>query len=236
MIQAVIFDMDGVLIDSEGDYLEWIIGYAKKRGYDIPKEILKKTIGLSSSMIADFFMDLMGENAGKKFWYEFVEESYTYPFDYQKALNPGVKTLLQKLREHRILTGLASASDPKDIEMMLCANDLEKYFDVVLSGADFVESKPNPEIYLAAAEKLGVLPEACMIIEDSEYGIESGKAAGSTVIAVEDNRFGFEQNRADYLVRNLEEVWDILLVAQKGKKGLSVDANSVRRSSAYVPL
>ena len=111
-----------------------------------------------------------------------------------------------------MLTGLASVSDHKDIEMMLCSNNLEKYFDVVLSGADFVESKPNPEIYLAAAKKLGVLPETCMIIEDSEYGIESGKAAGAMVIAIEDTRFGFVQNRADYLVKNLEEIWDILLL------------------------
>lgn len=210
MVLAVIFDMDGVIIDSEAAYLDWITSYSEKRGYTISKEELQRTIGLSSSMIADTFDRLLGKGIGEKFWYEFVEESYTYPFDYQEALNPGIRALLQTLREHGIRIGLASASDRRDIDAMLCANRLGEYFDVILSGADFAESKPNPDIYVTAARKLGVLPVNCVVVEDSDYGIEAGKAAGATVIAIEDTRFGFDQRKADYLIKDMCEVWGIL--------------------------
>lgn len=211
MIDAVIFDMDGVLIESEGVYLEWILNYSNMEGYNLSKEVLQKTIGLSSVMSAEYFDEILGKGKGQVFWNNFMEKSDSYPFDYKKALNPGALKLLIALKENNIKAGLASASDYREIDAMLDANNLRDYFDVVLSGADFAKSKPSPEIYLTAARKLNVSPECCIVIEDSPYGIEAGKHAGAMVIAIEENRFGFNQSKADYLVKSLNSVWDIVI-------------------------
>lgn len=207
MIEAVIFDMDGVLIDSEGIYIEWLSDYARKMGYSMTEEMLVKTVGLSSDMSADYFDSVLGKGLGRHFWYGYLELCDTCPFDYSQVLNPGVRDLLEQLKNSHLKIGLASASDRKDIEDMLEANDIGRYFDVVLSGAEFQESKPNPEIYLKAINELDVLPERCVVIEDSDYGIRAAKSAGAQVIAKEERRFGFSQAEADIVVKDMTEVW-----------------------------
>lgn len=81
---------------------------------------------------------------------------------------------------------------------------------MILSGTDFVKSKPDPEIYLTAIEKVNSVPEECVIIEDSTYGIAAGKVAGATVIGIEERRFGFDQQEADYLVKDMNAAWSMI--------------------------
>ncbi|CCK19450.1 hypothetical protein BN193_04495 [Lactococcus raffinolactis 4877] len=88
--------------------------------------------------------------------------------------------------------------------------ELLPYFEVVLSGDDFEESKPNPEIYEVAMARLGVVPEETLVIEDSEKGIAAGVDSGATVWGIKDNVFGLDQSRADELFDNLTEIADRL--------------------------
>lgn len=199
--------MDGVLIDSEGIYIEWLSDYARKKGYPMTEDVLVKTVGLSSEMSADYFDSVLGKGRGRRFWDGYLELCDTCSFDYSQILNPGVRDLLEQLKNSHLKIGLASASDRKDIEDMLEANDIGGYFDVVLSGAEFQESKPNPEIYLKAINELDVVPERCIVIEDSDYGIRAAKRAGVRVIAKEEKRFGFSQAEADIVVKNMAEAW-----------------------------
>jgi len=82
----------------------------------------------------------------------------------------------------------------KKIEIVLSQCVLENYFEVILSGEMFDQSKPNPDIYLTAAKKLGFNPEECLVVEDSIYGITAAKLAGMYTVALEESRFGIDQS------------------------------------------
>ncbi|MDM5144080.1 Phosphorylated carbohydrates phosphatase [Lactococcus lactis] len=95
--------------------------------------------------------------------------------------------ILEFLRQKEVKIALASSSSMFDIKQMLDIHQLSSYFDVILSGNDFKQTKPNPEIYLTAMSELGVEATESLIIEDSEKGIQAGEAAGATVWAIEEN-------------------------------------------------
>ena len=204
MAKAVIFDMDGVLIDSELIYLEWLIDYLNQRGYIVDREQLEQSIGLSSELTIELMEKIYG--TGRALWEDFLKVTASYPLDYNDILFDGIKELVEYLAEKRVRLAIASASPRDEIEEMLKETGLSKWIQVVLSGEELKESKPNPEIYLVAAEKLDVDIKKCIIVEDSKYGIEAGKRAGAYVIARKEERFACCQERADKIVENIEEL------------------------------
>lgn len=206
MFEAVIFDMDGVLIDSEIVYYEWLKSFLEKKGCRLPEEQIKKLSGLSMVQ-SEQLLDKYFEN-GAKLWRGYIEECEEYPLDYNDIVNPGVRELLDFLKEKRVKTALASSSDKKEILEVLEEIKLRDYFQVILSGDMFQESKPNPEIYLETMKRLEIVPEKCIVIEDSDYGITAGKTAGAYVIAKEEKRLGFSQNMADWIAPDMYQVKD----------------------------
>jgi len=106
--------------------------------------------------------------------------------------------------------GLASSSVKADIFRALEENRLQGFFDIVLSGEEFKESKPNPEIYLTALKQLNVQASRALIIEDSEKGIAAGVAADVEVWAIRDNQFGMDQSAAKGLLDSLTDVLDLI--------------------------
>lgn len=95
--------------------------------------------------------------------------------------------------------------------MCAACRRIKEFFDVILSGEDFENSKPDPEIYISAMKSLGVKKHDCIIIEDSDYGIEAGNKAGAFVIAKKDERFGFSQAKADLQVYDLLEAYRYIM-------------------------
>jgi len=199
---AVIFDMDGVLIDSEILYCRQMSEYSDAHGYGIPMELIKASVGGSTKSINDMFVSYVGDPSNDRLFYQFIEDIRDEPVNYTEILFPGVIELLEFLKENRVKTSLASSTDMVDIIEALDDSDTKKYFDVIQSGEMFTESKPNPEIYLKTAALMGVDPAKCIVIEDSAYGIEAGKAAGCYVIARREDRFGFRQDEADIVLRD----------------------------------
>ena len=118
--------------------------------------------------------------------------------------------MTQMQRQKEVKIALASSSSMLDINQMLDTHQLRSYFDVILSGNDFKETKPNPEIYLTAMSELGVEATESLIIEDSEKGIQAGKSADATVWAIEDKRFGMNQDKADMKVESLTAIQKLL--------------------------
>ena len=112
-------------------------------------------------------------------------------------MNPGVADTIDELRSRGVRVALASSSPMDSILAVLEACDLSDKFELIVSGKDFHESKPNPAIYLYTIEKLDLDASECCCIEDSVPGIAAGKAAGLTVFAKREDRFGFSQDRAD---------------------------------------
>ena len=130
--------------------------------------------------------------------------------DYRDYLFPGVPDLLDHLKSQGYTLALASSSKKKAIHRMLKENQIECYFNIIVSGEDFKESKPNPEIYHDTRAKLQFVPEECLIVEDSSYGIQAGKAAGMEVVAIKDTRFSFDQSAADYFIDKTTDLINLL--------------------------
>lgn len=147
---------------------------------------------------------------------EQLQKDYTnykskHPLPYQNLIFPDVKVILEKLKQHQFKIALASSSTKSDILLALNKTGIYDYFDLVLSGEEFPESKPHPAIYNEAAYQLGFPKSELLIIEDSEKGIAAGVSAGIEVWAIKDRTFGLNQRAASRLFSNLTEVVDFLL-------------------------
>ena len=105
---------------------------------------------------------------------------------------------------------LASSSGMPTIERVLNALELTDYFQSIVSGQMFAQSKPHPEIYLHSVDAIGLKVEDCLAVEDSTYGIQAAISAGLDVAAIKDHRFGFEQAKATYMLENLSEILPII--------------------------
>ena len=213
-IKAVLFDMDGLMIDTESLSTEAFINSAKAQGYNMTKEETLKVLGFTKASIYQFWIDyFQGTNVdGKKLvddHYEYIE-NVLYTVGPEKM--PYVEELLKYLRENNYNIAVASSSDTADIKNNLEKTKLEKYIDEIASGAEVENGKPDPDVFLLAAERLGVDAKDCLILEDSKAGIKAGKASGAMVFMVPD-MFTVDkecEDTADRILTNLGEVIEIL--------------------------
>ena len=213
MIKAIIFDMDGVLIDSEPHELKKHKDYLISKGIYLTQEKLNLTVGAGSKLRWECFKDILHWNMTREEYDSQVMEFYKDTIiNYQDILNSGALDLLHWLNNEPYKIALASSATMKKIEMVLDQCGIRNYFDVILSGEMFNNSKPNPDIYLTTAKKLGFNPEECLVVEDSIYGITAAKTAGMYTVALEENRFGFDQSNADIKVSNLLDLKEILKI------------------------
>ena len=213
-IKAVLFDMDGLMVDTESLSTEAFINSAKAQGYNMTKEETLKVLGFTKANIYQFWIDyFQGTNVdGKKLvddHYEYIE-NVLYTVGPEKM--PYVEELLKYLRENNYKIAVASSSDTADIKNNLEKTKLEKYIDEIASGAEAENGKPAPDVFLLAAKRLGVDPKDCLILEDSKAGIKAGKASGAMVFMVPD-MFTVDkecEDTADRILTNLGEVIGIL--------------------------
>ena len=213
-IKAVLFDMDGLMVDTESLSTEAFINSAKAQGYNMNKEETLKVLGFTKANIYQFWIDyFQGTNVdGKKLvddHYEYIE-NVLYTVGPEKM--PYVEELLKYLRENNYKIAVASSSDTADIKNNLEKTKLEKYIDEIASGAEVENGKPAPDVFLLAAERLDVDPKDCLILEDSKAGIKAGKASGAMVFMVPD-MFTVDkecEDTADRILTNLGEVIEIL--------------------------
>ena len=213
-IKAVLFDMDGLMVDTESLSTEAFINSAKAQGYNMTKDETLKVLGFTKANIYQFWIDyFQGTNVdGKKLvddHYEYIE-NVLYTVGPEKM--PYVEELLKYLRENNYKIAVASSSDTADIKNNLEKTKLEKYIDEIASGAEVENGKPAPDVFLLAAKRLGVDPKDCLILEDSKAGIKAGKASGAMVFMVPD-MFTVDkecEDTADRILTNLGEVIGIL--------------------------
>lgn len=208
-MRAVIFDMDGVLIDSEPLYYEVEHGIYKELGIQVDEEVYAKYVGRSaytmfSDLKAEFhFTDDIEDLVQKT--REGIERIITIPG--KLKLMEGVIPLLQSCREYGFKTAIASSSHYEMIHKVVDRMQMGAYFDTLVSG-DFVEKgKPNPDIFLYAAKKLGIDPKECTVIEDSANGVEGAKKAGMKCIGFQSPSTPKQDlSKADYIVSSMKEI------------------------------
>ena len=215
--KAVIFDMDGVLIDTELYYWNEIRRFSEDLGLGITKAELDAQVGQSHQTFqrnVAFWLERAGKGVVDPETAEKVFDDWAQDHvkNYDELLNPGIHETVEELKCRGVRLALASSSTLSNINDTLEGCKLTDAFELVVSGADFTESKPNPEIYLHTIRALGLAAEDCCCVEDSVPGITAGKAAGLTVFAKREDRFGFSQDAADVII---DEVPDILEAAPR---------------------
>lgn len=189
MIEAVIFDMDGILFDSERIITTCWYQEAEER--NIPREKMRIAvegcIGLNLNDTRIFFKNLFGE----EFDYSAFREKTAGNFYAEVSKNglpvmKGAYDILSYLQTTSLKIGLASSSRTENVYRHIREHDMEKYFEVIICGDTIEHSKPEPDIYLKACKAIGVSPDRCIAIEDSPNGIRSAHAAGMLPIMVPD--------------------------------------------------
>ncbi|HEX3035477.1 MAG TPA: HAD family phosphatase [Thermodesulfobacteriota bacterium] len=207
MIKAVIFDMDGVMIDSEPLWEKTERILMAQRNIDYNPIYRDKIVGLNQNDSAKLLRETF--NLPKT-----IEEIITERIDilltlYEKELElvKGLTDLLEELAQKGFLLALASSSPRRAINFVLDNFSLRDFFSVIVSGDDIQLGKPHPDIYLHTAQRLYVKPEECVVIEDSINGVKSAKAAGMTCIAVPDRRLNPKEfQAADLITDSLDKI------------------------------
>lgn len=211
MIKAVIFDMDGVIIDSEPYYQKVLLEHLHHFQVPATIEDLIPLAGGTTQHYNQVLNPLIKDYVSRQDFDDYNSRFYRdngVPYD--QLLFPHVENLLSWIQNHGYRLAIASSSRQDEIQGVLDKCHLQNYFELLMSGDMFKESKPNPEIYITCVKKLGLKPEECIAVEDSEYGITAAKAAGLTCIARKDSRFGYDQSQADYFVEDLLDIIQIL--------------------------
>lgn len=205
---GIIFDMDGVLVDSEEFYYQRRKAFLKEYDLSIEQIPIRLLIGADMRSLWKLILEA---NVTTTYDATFLNEKYLqykieHPIDYTDLINPDAKRVLQFLKRKGYKIGLASSSMMDEIQEVLKVAQLTSYFDVVVSGSQFKQSKPAPEIYEYTAQELAVELKQCLAIEDSEKGIQSAHDAGVTVWALKDTRFGMNQQLADSQLDTLSDL------------------------------
>ena len=208
MIKAVLFDKDGVLMDSEAEY--------ERR-----RQIFFSERGIDASGFPDFYgsnndviwrtVEPNDAERRARLAVEFVERFKDEPMIYADYVYPAVRSTLEALRARGILTALASSSPRKFIDRFLDETGLTELFDYTVSGEECENQKPAPDVYLRAMEALGVHPDEVLVVEDSPLGIAAGRAAGAFVLAPSvPSAPGVDQSEADARIVDISGVLNYL--------------------------
>lgn len=196
MLKAVIFDMDGVIIDSEPLHYQAYQNMFHDVGITVSTELYDSFTGQSTINICKRLCDAFNLKAAPEDLVALKRKHYKRFFDSDSDLSliDGVLNLIKDYHANGLTLVLGSSASMSGINLIFERFDLNQYFKAKLSGADLKQSKPHPEIFIKAAEASGYKAEECMVIEDSTNGIEAAKAAGIYCIGYD----SFHSKNQDY--------------------------------------
>jgi HAD superfamily hydrolase (TIGR01509 family) len=186
MPAAVVFDMDGLLFDTETLYVEAAITAATELGHDVSAEIILRTTGGPWPQTRQLLLEYFGEAFPVDDFVTVWLRHFGVLAEDRLALKPGVVELLDTLDELRLPRAIATSSSHSTVAHHLTAHDLAGRFDATVAAGDYAHGKPAPDPFLAAAKRLGVEPRLCLALEDSHNGVRSAASAGMMTIMVPD--------------------------------------------------
>ncbi len=205
MIKAVLFDMDGVLVDTEWFYNRRRVAYLETQGFSFDE--IPDLSGSNEQAIWEY---LVPDDAELRTRLRAGYGAYqkTHPVPYAELLNRDAKPVMRELKQRGMKLAIASSGYTTFIEELVHIASLEGLLDYTLSGHDCGAFKPDPEVYLRTMEALGVQSCECLVIEDSPIGIEAGLRAGARVLALRPHEGITLDQRAAHRV--IDSLWDIV--------------------------
>jgi HAD superfamily hydrolase (TIGR01509 family) len=206
---AVIFDLDGVLADSEPWWNEIDKKLLAEYGVTYRGEHHRNVLGVSFRLAVEFYKKAFGLSVPIKEMMRRRAEIAIAFFANRVGLFPSAKEVLQELRRMNLRLAVATSSVSASARPFLDRHNLTVCFDVVITGDEIERGKPHPDIYLRAAEKLGLPADACLIVEDALAGVAAAKAANMRVAAIPDTRFVDPceyQKEADHVLGSLSQI------------------------------
>lgn len=208
--EAVLFDLDGTLVDSMWVWPQIDIDYLGSYGLAVPDDLQNAVEGMGFTEVAEYFKKRFQIpdpiEQIKKTWQNMAMDKYCREI----PLKPGVIEILPYLKEQGIKMAVASSNALELIEACLQSHGIRNYFQEVITACEVKKGKPAPDVYLEAAKRLGTEPARCLVFEDIVPGIQAGKAAGMQVCAVHD-QYSIPQEQekrecADYYISSYEQV------------------------------
>lgn len=209
-IQAVIFDLDGTLVDSMGLWRDIDIEFLSARGIAFEENLQEEIEGMSFTETAIFFKEhyQLKESVEelKTIWNNMAQHKYRY----EVLPKPGAIEFLKDLKALGIKMGIATSNSKELIQAVNEAYHLDHYMDCIVTACSVNKGKPAPDVYLEAARQLEVNPKDCLVFEDIVKGIEAGKNAGMKVCAIEDSYSISQREKkkqmSDYYIKSYDEI------------------------------
>jgi len=209
--KAVIFDLDGSLVDSMWIWRQIDIEYLGRYGIELPENLQKEIEGMSFYQTAVYFKNRFDIKEPIEeimdIWNTMAEDKYLHDV----KLKTGAREFLDYCRCNNILLGVATSNSRELVTHFMRANELEDYFTCIMTGSEVTNGKPAPDIYIKVSEELKVKPADCLVFEDIVPGIMAGKNAGMVVCAVYDEYSAKETEEkkalADYYIQNYNNIF-----------------------------
>lgn len=203
---AFLFDMDGVIVNSNPFHKVALKQFCKKYGHDLSEEHLREKIYGRTNK--DWITNVFGELDEKTLRRFADEKEALFRALYDKEIRPvdGLMGFLNRMAKLRIPRAIATSAPRANVDFTLSKTGTGKFFNVILDESFVSKGKPDPEIYLKTAAALNFDPENCIVFEDSLSGIRSGKAAGAKVVGITTTHTAEELEETDLVINNFEEV------------------------------
>ena len=213
---AVIFDLDGLLFDTESLYQDAIMTAAGELGHDMTPAIFRTMIGRPLAQTRAFLLEQYGSSFPVEDLLAAWHRHFAVIVETRLAVKPGVLELLDALDTLGLPRGIATSSSHKTVQHHLGAHDLGGRFHHIVASGDYAAGKPAPDPYLLAAERLQIDPHLCLALEDSYNGVRSAAAAGMMTIMVPDLLEATDEIRGlcTFVVRDLHAVRGLVLAGR----------------------
>ena len=204
MIKAVLWDMDGVLVDTGPYHFAAWRELFRSVGRELSEAEFQRTFGLRNKAILQATLGELPPERIEELSLR-KEELFRRAIAGKAQATPGSLALLRRMKDAGLLTAVVSSAPRLNVETLLASLGVSDAFDLIVAEEDVERGKPDPQGYLCAAERLGVAPADCVVIEDAPGGVEAAKRAGMRCIGLAAGRLSAELAAADLVVGSLEE-------------------------------
>ncbi len=210
-VEAVIFDMDGTLVDSMTVWHEIDIEYVESKGFEFPSDLPETIDGMSFLEKAQYIKKRFNLDDSVETIMEDWRSRIRYLYRNEIPMKEGANKLLDYLFDRGLKMGIASSNSSSLVNLVVETQNLDRYISEVVTAGEVGKGKPSPDVYLEAARRLGVDPSKCLVFEDVPNGIKAGKSAGMRVCAIYDDFTAdsdeLKRDLADYYIKDFNDLF-----------------------------